>query len=140
MSLLSKILLTIFCLLIVATAKAIGDRIGWGNLFAKFRFWSRENTGTKDKNQDGKVTIFEQYFPVDGWHLMEWFRILPFSFYISLDICKDLPVIEILPSYPWYNLLNHWFAIYIALPVVITAIYNFFFLVMYGLLPRIINK
>lgn len=140
MSILSKILLIIICLFVAATGKAVADRIGWANLFAKFKFWSRQNTGTKDKNQDGKATKLEQFFPVDGWHLMEWLRILPFSFYLSIDLCKNLPIQVIFKGYPLYDLFNYWFMIYVCVPIIITASYNFIFLVVYGLLPRIINK
>ncbi|MCF8255532.1 MAG: hypothetical protein K9H61_02260 [Bacteroidia bacterium] len=140
MSITFKITFALIALVIMALAKAISDRIGWGNLFAKFKFWSRENTGIKDKNQDGKITVQEQFFPVDGWHLMEWFKILPFSFYVSLDLCKDIPVQIIFKNITWYNLLNHWFVIYLLVPIGITAIYNFVFLITYGLLPRITTK
>jgi hypothetical protein len=121
-------LIALFIFIFAGCAKGLADRISWSDLFGKFNFLSREKTGEKDKNHDGKVSVQEKYFPFDGWHLMEWFRVLPFAFLSAYFIAEKFPFQEIF----WLN--------YTAIVILLAGFYNFAFLIVYGLLPRINNK
>lgn len=144
-------LLIIFLFILAAFAKAIGDSIGWRDLWAKIWFFSRTNTGTKDKNLDGKISFFETYFPWDGWHLTEWLRIIPFALAVSLITVLRWPT----PQFYYWVHINYWWDIFIqmnftstGLPPInywldlliqtleLTVIYNFTFLIAYALLPE----
>ena len=123
MSIFNYILVALlFC--IAGFAKSVADRIQWSDLFSHIPFLNRLKTGEKDKNQDGKITIREKYFPFDGWHLSEWLRILPFA--IAVVIFIDLPVS--ITGYSWL--------IKPLISLALTAIYNMVFILFYNLLPK----
>lgn len=123
MSIFNYILVALlFC--IAGFAKSVADRIQWSDLFSHIPFLNRLKTGEKDKNQDGKITIREKYFPFDGWHLSEWLRILPFAIAVVLFI--ELPLS--ITGYSWL--------IKLLIALALTAIYNLVFILFYNLLPK----
>lgn len=84
------LVIIIITVIFTGFVKAVTDRISWSDLFKSFKFFSREFTGVKDKNNNGKVSFFEKWFPLDGWHLGEWLKFLPYliiiSFYVKVNI------------------------------------------------------
>lgn len=113
----------LFCL--AGFAKAISDRISWSDLFSHIPFLSRNFTGIKDKNNDGKVSFIETYFPVDGWHLSEWLRLIPLA--SASGFC--LAIMEPITTIFWID--------FISITLFLTVIYNFIFIAFYNLLPRL---
>lgn len=106
-------------------SKAISDRISWSDLFSHIPFLSRNFTGIKDKNKDGKVSFIETYFPFDGWHLAEWIRLIPLAAASGFCLAIKEPIIHIF----WID--------FISITLFLIVIYNFIFIAFYNLLPRL---
>ncbi len=113
----------LFC--IAGFFKSVSDRVGWSDLFSNIPFLSRAFTGVKDKNNDGKVSFVETYFPIDGWHLSEWGRIIPFAIASGFCVAKIEPCYQVF----WVDFVSN--------TVLLIGYYNVAFIIFYNLLPKI---
>jgi hypothetical protein len=121
-----KEVVIILLFLLAGFAKGIADRISWGDWFGKYKFWSRDYTGIKDKNNDSKVSAQEQYFPFDGWHLMEWARIIFPALAIAIFIQLENPAFD-------NNIINR-----VNFFLCLVGAFNIGFLfIYYGILPKL---
>jgi hypothetical protein len=76
-------------------------------------FWSRENfVASKDVNRDGKITYWENSFPINGGHIIKWPEIIGLL-YGNIFLLL----------YGHSNLNEYWFTwYYILCPIISIAI------------------